>query len=485
MTTTTTAIAKTEAATVATTKAPAADPFVDMIRRQESEIKTLSDGVMTADMVLSLMLLAARKTPEILLCTAASIVNAVRDSARLGLTPDGIQGAMIVYNDRKNNRKELQFQPMYRGLLHLGYSRGVVKEFDARIVFDVDEFEVEYNMAGDRFVHRPNFKATGKRTPVAYYAIARLVNGGVLHRIMTADEMGAHERKYSRDFGPWKDHPEEMRLKTVIKKLYKRLPADIKMREALMIDDAQYLDAEVETKTEPKKRGAALLEEVGAKKALPPASEPAPPVVETQQKPPQSTPPSAPVVAPPPPADGQDEAPWTDDGGQPTEAPTEAPPDEPAPAEDHQAQATAPVPDATAPIVEAPRPLPATVEADYATFVEAITTMPHDPDVTSAMSKHVGKYKARFSPGQYEAMTMLGKGVVNVGAKKLPAVDGMRPEQLASLARGLAVTPNPLTRLVNADPTTSILAFEGMAPEAAVLLRAGLEPEGDGAANAG
>lgn len=424
-----TTTAMTKPATTATTTAPTEreNPFAMLIQRQADDIKALSDGLFTPDRVLSLMLLAARKNPQIAQCTGTSIVAAVRDSARLGLEPDGIHGALIPY--RNKDVLELQFQPMYRGLMSLAYESGVAKDIVARVVYDCDEFDVEYGFGDPVFRHKPKLNVA-KKVAVAYYAVAKLMNGGVIHRVMDAMEMEAHASKYSRN-KVWTQHPVEMRLKTVLKKMLKWAPRAIKVVDALAFDDAIGALVGESTVTEPKARGVKALEQAAAAKALPAAS--APPEADDGD-----------------PTDGDWGPPLGgDDDGDAGNAGT-----------DDEVPQTAAEPPPPAPPVAPPDEV-----IDDTKMEQALRDMPiaMPPSAKPTwLGDYVGKATVGLTPTQKGIVQMAARAIHNMLAGK-EAITGMSDDQRSSLATAMDVRGNPVGRFAaaNVDKAALLPKAEG------------------------
>jgi recombination protein RecT len=93
-------------------------------------------------------------------------------------------------------------------------------------VYENDEFEYEYGL-DDKLVHKPTMEAKG--AAIAYYAIAKLKDGGYSFVVMSHKEIEAHRDKYakSKNYGPWKDEFEGMAKKTVLRQLIKYLPISV------------------------------------------------------------------------------------------------------------------------------------------------------------------------------------------------------------------------------------------------------------------
>lgn len=203
-----------------------------VLESQQKRIAELAGKELTPERIVSLAMMATNKLPALQNCTVASIVAAVMDAARLGLEPDGVQGAIIPY------KGSAQFQPMYRGLIALMHRAGMVDTIEAFTVRAADEFSVEIGTT-PRIQHKPNLVAE-KSKAVAYYAVAHL-NGRAQFEVMAPWEVDLiRMRSPSANSGrqtPWDTDYDEMAKKTVLKRLMKKLPSSARVRDAMQHDN--------------------------------------------------------------------------------------------------------------------------------------------------------------------------------------------------------------------------------------------------------
>lgn len=223
----------------------------DVIGQHADDIKRLAGSVMTIERLTSLAFLAVRKTPALANCTVTSIVAACLDAARLGLEPDGVQGAIIPY------KGSAAFQPMYRGLIALCHRDGTIDTIEAFAAREGDTFEVVMGTSPG-IVHRPNMRGTGVEKVIAYYAIAHL-NGRMQFEVMLPWEIERIKaRSPSASSGrstPWDTDYDEMAKKTVLKRLMKKLPSSATVRDAVNHDnevETERMTIEVDANAKPK-----------------------------------------------------------------------------------------------------------------------------------------------------------------------------------------------------------------------------------------
>ena len=174
-------------------------------------------------------LTAIQLQPELLECDRKTLLLACLRAANDGLMPDGREGTFVVYRDKKAGRKVAQWMPMFFGLLKKVRNTGELVSISANVVYERDQFDYELGDQ-ERITHKPAVGERGK--PVAAYAIAHLKGGGIEREVMTWHDI-LRIRQLGAANGPWSSWPDEMARKTVIRRLYKRLPSSTEMDKYL------------------------------------------------------------------------------------------------------------------------------------------------------------------------------------------------------------------------------------------------------------
>lgn len=189
--------------------------------------------------------------PKLQECTQESLLKAVYNVALTGLTLNPME-RLAYLTPRWNNAKkqnECLLMPSYIGLTKLAQEAGKLQKIEARIVYDGDEFDVEYQ-PNERIIHKPKFASKNMQ---CVYAIATLQNGQKMFEVMTqgeifeiralSDSWKAFESKKTTS-AIWADHEGEMCRKTVIKRLVKYLPKyaeHTQLNEAIKLDNVDYM----------------------------------------------------------------------------------------------------------------------------------------------------------------------------------------------------------------------------------------------------
>lgn len=139
---------------------------------------------------------------------------------------------------------ECQFQLGYKGMIDLAYRSGQVSIIQAQTVYENDDFTYELGLE-PKLEHRP--AKTNRGNPVYYYAMFRTKDGGYGFEVLSAEDVVAHARKYSKAYnsGPWQSNYDEMAKKTVLKKCLKYAPLKSDFLRGMAQDET------IKTKIEP------------------------------------------------------------------------------------------------------------------------------------------------------------------------------------------------------------------------------------------
>lgn len=208
------------------------------------------------DRFVAVALHAATSDPKILRASEASIIQAIRDSALLGLEPVGTtgDGAIVVYDEKVKVERPgrnggtffveervptAHFQPMYRGLLKLARRSDQIAHIDAHVVYQGDKIELDLG-SEPSVKHYPVLDGTKRGEIIGAYAVAELTNGRRYADWMTTAEIEV-VRKSSRggqsSDSPWVRFWSEMARKTILRRLMKRLPLETMAEHALRIEN--------------------------------------------------------------------------------------------------------------------------------------------------------------------------------------------------------------------------------------------------------
>lgn len=191
----------------------------DFIKVYEGEVAKALPKVMTPERFTRIVTTALTTTPKLANCTPQSFIGSMLQAAQLGLEPNTPLGQayLIPYGS------QCQFQIGYKGLMELAHRSGEVKNIEAHVVYENDDFEFEYGLNAN-LKHKP--AKSNKGSPEWVYAVIHFNSGGYIFEVMSYEDCLKHGQHYSKTYknGPWQTEPEEMAKKTVLKKVLKYAP---------------------------------------------------------------------------------------------------------------------------------------------------------------------------------------------------------------------------------------------------------------------
>jgi recombination protein RecT len=229
----------------------AARKLTAAVRAREGQFAALlaldpgtSVGRRSLDRFVTVALNAAISDRKVLEADLLSVVSAIRQAAELNLEPSGIlgDGFLNARWNRDAEKKLAVFEPMYRGLAKLARRSPSVAAIDWQIVYEQDHFRLVLG-SDPRIEHEPSLAERGAIRGA--YAYARLTSGELVVQWMTTAEIlkvrdqASRSYQESGDGSLWIKWPEQMFLKTVVKRLCKKLPLDSVAQMAVALDDQQ------------------------------------------------------------------------------------------------------------------------------------------------------------------------------------------------------------------------------------------------------
>jgi len=190
---------------------------------------------MTKERIVKVALMAIRKTPKLLQCNRASILEAVMDMASLGLELGGALGHAYLVPFKT------QAVPIigYRGYIALARRSGEIESVKAEIVHQHDDFDIDL-ASGQPPTHKPCLKGN-RGDPEAVYCVARFKDGGMHVEYMTVDDVKKIQARSpsvrANATSPWDTDWNEMAKKTVVRRAAKYWPLSIEMADAIEVDN--------------------------------------------------------------------------------------------------------------------------------------------------------------------------------------------------------------------------------------------------------
>lgn len=204
----------------------------DLLEKHKGQIAAALPSHLTPDKMIRMAITAISKNPKLLECTQTSLFGSIIQLAQLGLAPDAVLGEayLIPYGT------EATLIVGYKGLVNLARRSGQVSRFQARPVYQGDEFEYEFGL-DERLVHKPSGESSDEKL-THVYAVIEFKDGSKMFDVMTRKEVEfARDKSKGRSNPVWKSHFGEMAKKTVIRRLAKVAPLSPEFQKAVALDE--------------------------------------------------------------------------------------------------------------------------------------------------------------------------------------------------------------------------------------------------------
>lgn len=257
---------------------PKAIKPIDAIRadlsRMETEFaKTLPRHIRPEHFV-RVVMTAIQGNPDLLNYDRTSLLFACSKAAEDGLLPDGHEGALIPYKGK------IKWTPMVWGIVAKMRAGNDIASITPSIVRVGDAFKYWVDEKGPHLHHEPDVFAKRNTEQGAYCVIVWRAGGSEVE-VMSEDDIDEVRQASQARGGPWESWPDEMRKKTVIRRLAKRLrTASGELERLLSRDDDLFVPPEKDEKqkdvtpTAPV-RGGSRLSRIIESQTEKPAPEPA------------------------------------------------------------------------------------------------------------------------------------------------------------------------------------------------------------------
>lgn len=185
------------------------------------------------------IVMAASANPMILQCTEKSIGRVLTNAALTGLHVSGPMQQAAIVPRRNKGVMEANFEVMYKGLISLAHRSDKLRGIQVGAVYANDDYAIDLI---NGIEHKPC--VTGDRgVNVGYYTILEMKDGAKQNTFMTYAEVQAiagRSKANAKGFSPWRTDPEQMGIKTVLKRALKNVPAsteEVALAYAIMADN--------------------------------------------------------------------------------------------------------------------------------------------------------------------------------------------------------------------------------------------------------
>lgn len=219
-----------------TMKALNSDDFSAIFNFYKPQIAQALPKHLTPERIIQQAITIVSRVPELKECTPESFIGAIMQASILGFQPVNALGQcyFIPYKNSKIEKKEVQFQIGYRGMLDLARRSGEIQTVYAQVVYENDEFTFEFGL-NPTLKHVP---ALGERGALKYvYAVVKFNNSGYAFEVMSkTDVEQIRKRSKSGNSGPWVTDYPEMARKTVLRRVLKYCPLSVDVLSKVQSD---------------------------------------------------------------------------------------------------------------------------------------------------------------------------------------------------------------------------------------------------------
>ncbi|OPX89079.1 MAG: recombination and repair protein RecT [Pelotomaculum sp. PtaB.Bin104] len=210
------------------------EEFKTSLTKMGEELKAVLPSTIEPNKFINVVLIAVQKNPGLLKCNRASLYNACRTCAQDGLIPDGKEAALVKFGETA------QYMPMVYGILKKVRNSGELKNITAQVVYEKDSFEFWVDDNGEHVLHKPLMSGP-RGKPTHTYAVAKTKEDGTYVEVLTEEQIQDVKKVSKANTGPWTGpFADEMRRKTAIRRLSKRLPMSTDVEQVMYRDDEMY-----------------------------------------------------------------------------------------------------------------------------------------------------------------------------------------------------------------------------------------------------
>lgn len=215
------------------------DAFRTTLTKMGAQFKMVLPAHIPEERFVRTVMTAVQQNTKLLECDRNSLLGACLKAAQDGLLPDSREGAIVSFNTK--NGPMAQWLPMVAGILKKVRNSKELISISSKVVYEKDTFEYWIDSHGEHLKHVPYLEGE-PGSAVLTYAIARTKDDGIYIEVMTEHQMQAvRDCSRAKDFGPWVGpFADEMRRKTAIRRLSKRLPMSTDLESVVEADDSLY-----------------------------------------------------------------------------------------------------------------------------------------------------------------------------------------------------------------------------------------------------
>jgi len=215
----------------------AANWFRDNFKR----LKNLCGDEESARKIFLLALNVAAKSPQLLQCTFESFAQCIMTSCEMKLYPGPIQQcAYVPFRNNKTGKYEATFMPMYQGLVKLAFNSGFVRDVQAAVVYEKDDFD--FSKGTSKYLKHKPFLGEDRGERTCCYSVIETAYGHhfEVRGMDFVDRIKGRSKASGSDFSPWNTNPDDydaMACKTLFKQAAKWVPKSVELQQAIDLDN--------------------------------------------------------------------------------------------------------------------------------------------------------------------------------------------------------------------------------------------------------
>lgn len=211
--------------------------------QMKAQIKAALPSHVPVEKFVRILLTALSNNPQLASADRNSLLVACMKCAQDGLLPDGREAALVTFKNNSKGIIEVQYLPMYEGILKKLRNSGELASIFAEVIYQNDQFEEWVDEQGHHFKFNPN-RFEDRGAVKGAFAVGKTKDGAVYIEIMSEKQIQAVKkvsRSANSSYSPWAgEFADEMRKKSVIRRLAKRMPKSTDIEQTLEHDNEDY-----------------------------------------------------------------------------------------------------------------------------------------------------------------------------------------------------------------------------------------------------
>lgn len=225
-------------------RADRVDEFRELMNRPKfvQNLSKISPRHLHADRIVRMAMTTLQRQPDLLKCTAQSVLGCIITASQIGLEIDATsaQAYMVPFKDNERGVTVATLIPGYRGLMALAHRVEKIISVEARVVREGDEFD--YQDEPPSVMHKRDLDGDPDAPMTYVYAVAVVAtpNGGQYrqYEVLSKKQVDAIRAKSrGKNSTAWVNHYLEMAKKSAVRRLCKYLPSSFELSSAVTLDE--------------------------------------------------------------------------------------------------------------------------------------------------------------------------------------------------------------------------------------------------------